>query len=311
MYGLGADAFSAPAVRRVFELKGRPAHNPLIVHVTGRDMAARVSGQWNADAEALARAFWPGPLSIVVPRGPGLPDEVTAGGPTVAVRSPDHPMALALLFEFGGPLVGPSANVSGRVSPTTAEHVRQAFSEEDVLVLDGGPCTTGIESTVVLVDGEHARVLRPGVIGAGELARVLKKPVEPARSAPGRTTDTASVQREPLQSPGLLDSHYAPVCDAVLFEAPDYERLLASSRDVVAILTHHDRSAPEPHRIFRMPAEAHRYAAELYSTLRAADEIHPSLIAVERPPSADPINPDAEVWAAIMDRLQRATRPMA
>ncbi|MBX3357970.1 MAG: threonylcarbamoyl-AMP synthase [Phycisphaeraceae bacterium] len=305
VYGLGADALSANAVQRVYELKGRPAHNPLIVHVTGRDMAARVCSGWNDDAESLARAFWPGPLSIVVPRGPGLPDGVTGGGTTVAVRSPDHPMALALLFEFGGPLVGPSANLSGRVSPTTAEHVRQSFSEEDVFVLDGGACPTGIESTVVLIDGQTIRVLRPGVIGAAQIAKVLRKLVEPAGSAAAvRTAD-----RAPLPSPGMLDTHYAPACDAVLFEPHDYERLLASSRDVIVILTHEPRSVPPPHRVLQMPADANRYAKELYATLRAADETKPSLIAVERPPPADPINPDAEIWEAVLDRLARATRP--
>ena len=152
VYGLGADAFSDAAVSRVFALKGRPSRNPLIVHVSGPLMAKRVTATWPVEAQRLADAFWPGPLSIVLPKRPEVPDIVTGGmgSASVAVRCPDHPTALALLYEFGSPLVGPSANLSGSISPTTAAHVRAAFSEQDVLVLDGGPCATGIESTVAV-----------------------------------------------------------------------------------------------------------------------------------------------------------------
>src|SRR5262245_53340115 len=215
VYGLGADALSERAVARVFELKGRPGNNPLIVHVASAAMARDVvaPGAWGREAELLSTAFWPGPLSIVLPRSAAVPANVTAGGPNVAVRCPDHPTTLALLEAFGGPLVGPSANPSGRVSPTTAAHVREAFGDE-VMVLDGGACRAGIESTVVSLVGT-ARVLRPGVIGAGEIGRVLARDVEEARHAP----QEESLASRPMESPGRLASHYAPAARTLVVES--------------------------------------------------------------------------------------------
>ena len=153
VYGLGADALSEPAVARVFAAKGRPSHNPLIVHVSSIEMAQRVVKEWTREADALARAFWPGPLTLVLEKAACVPGSVTGNGPNVAVRWPRHPVAAALIESFGGPIVGPSANPSGFVSPTTAWHVHQAFAGMDVLVLDGGPCEVGIESTVVSLVG--------------------------------------------------------------------------------------------------------------------------------------------------------------
>lgn len=289
VYGLGADAMNAAAVARVFALKGRPPTNPLIVHVSGEAMARTVAAAWPEEAGRLAAAFWPGPLTLVLPRGPDVPEAVTAGGITVAVRCPDHPLTLALLEALGCPLVGPSANPSGRTSPTTAAHVREAFSEEDVYVLDGGPCRGGIESTVLLIE-DPARILRPGLIGAEELAIVLGRPVEPA-SAGG-------LEVGPAMSPGVHGSHYAPRAPAVIFlESPP----MADGPVVVIALGAGRGGVESSSARIQMPSDARGYAARLYAALREADAMSPHLIAIEAPPT------DGPIWAAVWDRLRRAT----
>jgi L-threonylcarbamoyladenylate synthase len=295
VYGLGADAFNERAVARVYELKGRPTRNPLIVHVSGPEMARQVVAAWPEEAEALARAFWPGPLSIILPKSAGVPDLVSAGGPTVAVRCPLHPMALALLFEFEGPLVGPSANLSGQVSPTSSEHVREAFGNTDVMILDGGRCSAGIESTVLsLADLRTPRVLRPGLVGPEEIARVLGRSVEMGdpRSGP---------HDGPLASPGLLDRHYAPRTPARLFGAAEWPGVLENPHGVTVVITHRLRDVVPPHHLIAMPPTPDEYAAALYAALREADAISPAQILIERPPI------DGPVWHAIADRLRRAT----
>jgi len=297
VYGLGADAANAAAVARIYELKGRPAHNPLIVHVSGPAMARRLAARWTEDAQRLAEAFWPGPLTLVLERGAGVHALITAGGPTVALRAPDHPVTLALIERFGSPLVGPSANPSGRISPTTAQHVRDAFTEEQVLVLDGGACRAGIESTVVDLTGDPARVLRPGLVTPEQIARVLGRAVARA----GERVDHAG----PARSPGLLAQHYAPNAPAVLFDAEQWNDLVrAHAGERLAALT--ISPLPEAPGCLRiaMPLDARAYAARLYAALREADATNPSLIAIERPPEAG--REDAEVWAAILDRLTRA-----
>lgn len=300
VYGLGADALSEQAVARVYQLKGRPERNPLIVHVSGPEMARRVVGAWPDEADAIARAFWPGPVSMILPKAPPIPGIVTAGGPTVAVRCPMHPVALALLFEFAGPLVGPSANLSGRVSPTAAAHVREAFSADDVLVLEGGRCTGGIESTVVdLTRPDAPRILRPGLIGPDDLARACGRPVEYA-------TPAAPRDEAPLASPGLLDRHYAPGTPARLFAQHEWPGILAKAAGPAVVLTHRMRHVEPPHRMIVMPAEAQDYAAALYAGLREADALGVSAILIERPPTD---GDDAPVWRAIADRLARATSP--
>jgi L-threonylcarbamoyladenylate synthase len=292
VYGLGADALNEDAVRLVFDTKGRPATNPLIVHVDSAAMARTVVSHWPPEAEALARTFWPGPLSLVLPKAPRVPALVTAGGPNVAVRCPDHPTALALLTAFGGPLVGPSANPSGRVSPTTAAHVRASFDERRVMVLDGGPCRAGIESTVVKL-GERVEVLRPGLISPAEIARVLGQPVA-VLSAP--------VPDSPLDSPGLLASHYAPATPLALCQPDRIPELLALPGRAV-VLSHIPLTVHPPHTLRAMPPEARAYAHDLYAALREADESGATRILVVSP---TPDGSDASLWLAILDRLRRA-----
>ncbi|HYD01761.1 MAG TPA: L-threonylcarbamoyladenylate synthase, partial [Phycisphaerales bacterium] len=321
VYGLGADALNEGAVRRVFEAKGRPAQNPLIVHVTGVEMAAGlVSGPLSESAIALMRTFWPGPLSIVLPKHARIPAIVTggSGSDSVALRCPDHPVALALLFAFGGPLVGPSANRSGGVSPTTAEHVRAEFDPATAMVLDGGNCQTGIESTVISLHDTGAAeggatILRPGVIGAEQLAAVLDMPVG---FSPGPADAGAAALRNgvatPLPSPGLLASHYAPRARTVLFS--DWQELEELADDAaargsvqpapLAVLSHsllaEESDLPRGARLLRLPATPHDYAAALYRTLREADTPETSVIAVHRPPPPHPpfaaTPEDSAVW---------------
>jgi L-threonylcarbamoyladenylate synthase len=294
VYGLGADAGSSAAVARVYALKGRPATNPLIVHVSGRDMARALVSNWPEGAERLARAFWPGPLTIVLPRSAQVPDIVTGGGPNVGVRCPDHHLTLTLLEAFG-PLVGPSANPSGRVSPTTAAHVRASFSEEDVFVLDGGPCRAGIESTVVSLAESPARVLRPGVISAAEIEKVLGREV--ADFVPGAHAERG----EPLASPGLLAQHYAPATPAAMMEREGISRAMRATLDPIVALVLSPIETPPPHATILLPSTAEAYAARLYAALREADECRVSQILIEPPPARGPI------WEAVADRLRRAT----
>lgn len=300
VYGLGAIAFDERAVARVFELKGRPAANPLIVHVSGVGMARACVTDWPERAEKLAREFWPGPLSIVLPRSARIPANVTGGGPNVAVRCPDHPLTLALLEALGAPLVGPSANTSGAVSPTCAEHVRESFTEEEVYVLDGGPCIGGIESTVLSLAGPVPVELRPGLITPEQIEAVIG--VRPAKLVRG----PAAPAEGPLPSPGLLERHYAPRTPTVMVDGPGLAVAIARAAGPAVILTHEPVAVGGPHRVELLPADARAYASALYAALRRADRAGAGLIIIRRPPEG---GPDAAIWSAILDRLSRAAAP--
>lgn len=304
VYGLGADALNPAAIQHVFRLKGRPAHNPLIVHVSGPAMAQPLVARWTDRAERIARACWPGPVTIVLPRSDRVPGEVTAGGPTVALRSPDHPLATALLMAVDRPLVGPSANRSGHVSPTRAQHVREAFDAEEVMVLDGGACGTGIESTVLWLAEGPARILRPGVLGAERLAEVLGETVEPA-AAPGAAPPASG----PLASPGLLRSHYAPRTPAVMVDLDEVDEVLDGcvSAVVLSSAVSIEPPADPQHRLIRLPAAAREYAAALYAALREADALATERIVITAPPLRGETSEETAIWRAVHDRLARAT----
>ncbi len=307
VYGLGADASNPAAVRRVFELKGRPSTNPLIVHVSSESQARSLASSWPNDAAKLARTFWPGPLTLVLPKSEKVTDIITAGGGTVGVRCPDHHLTLTLLEAFG-PLVGPSANPSGRVSPTTAAHVRASFPNDEIFILDGGPCRAGIESTVYSIL-DH-RILRPGVISADDLSRVLNREVTPfpgIGGAPGMggigvpPVRTSADVPTPLQSPGLLPSHYAPLTPTLLADRPTITRTLRATIDPIIAIIMSPLETPPPHAAILMPQSPDAYAARLYAALREADECNATQILIETPPSTGPI------WEAITDRLRRAS----
>ncbi|MFG0241367.1 MAG: L-threonylcarbamoyladenylate synthase [Phycisphaerales bacterium JB054] len=302
VYGLGAPALDAEAVAGVFRVKGRPSNNPLIVHVVDEAMARRVCADWPAHAATLAADFWPGPLTLVVPRSADVPDVVTAGGPTVAVRSPRHPLTLALLEALGEPLVGPSANRSGGVSPTCADHVRESFSEDEVFVLDGGPCVGGIESTVVDVSGERVRVLRPGLISAEQIAASIGESVESGGHG------GHGGHEGPARSPGQVGPHYAPRAPARLIEEAELAGALAGLEPgtSAAVLTRRVDHVTAPHHAIAMPPEGERYAARLYAALREADATRPAVVLIVKPWPGGPIS---GVWSAIADRLGRATSP--
>jgi L-threonylcarbamoyladenylate synthase len=208
VYGLAANALDATAVARVFRAKGRPAGNPLIVHVAGLEMARQCVSSWPELAERLARAFWPGPLTLVLPRAPGIPLLVTGGGETVGVRWPSHPFIQAVIRECGFPLAAPSANVFSQLSPTTAEHVRRGLRNQVRLIVDGGPTPVGIESTVLDLTESPPAVLRPGMIHEESLVAITGRlrRAERKRGLAG-----------PLRSPGLLPKHYAPAARLVLW----------------------------------------------------------------------------------------------
>jgi L-threonylcarbamoyladenylate synthase len=203
VYGLGANALDERAVARIFEVKQRPRFDPLIVHIAVVERVGELAADFPAEARRLAERFWPGPLTLVLPKRPVVPDLVTAGCPTVALRIPDHPLALALLRSADVPVAGPSANPFGRISPTTAAHVREQLGDQIDLILDGGPCRVGVESTVLLLSGETPVLLRPGGTTLEEIEDVVGQVIAPVRGGD-------SLQTTGMNSPGMLPQHYAP-----------------------------------------------------------------------------------------------------
>jgi L-threonylcarbamoyladenylate synthase len=294
VYGLGANALDAAAVGRIFAAKGRPANNPVIVHVAEARDALPLVTAWPESAAQLAAHFWPGPLTLVLPRSSLVPDVVTAGGPTVAVRLPAHPVARALVQVAGVPVAAPSANSSTRLSPTRAEHVREDLGERIDLLLDAGPTAGGLESTVLDLTTNPPRLLRPGLVSPAALEGVLG-PV--ARSVPDAGESAV------LPSPGLLARHYAPraALECVTGSGwPRVEALCRSGRRVgwLTLDPAESRSLPGLTRV-TMPREAAAYAAVLYATLHDLDAQGVQHVMAELPP-------DTEEWLAVRDRLRRA-----
>ncbi len=270
VYGLAADASNADAVRRIYSIKGRPSDHPLIVHIE----AAHQLGEWTpaipASAAVLAEACWPGPLTLLVARAARVLGVVTGGLPTVGVRVPAHPLTLELLAKFAGGLAAPSANRFGRVSPTTAEHVRADLGDDVDFVLDGGPCPIGVESTIVDCTVDPPQVLRPGGIPTEDIAALLDLTMGDAAG--------------PSRAPGMLDSHYSPRCRVVLAATIGDARRLAAESPRVEILADDDLV---------------RYAHTLFSRLREADDRHLDTVIAVLPPALG-------LGHAIRDRLTKA-----
>ena len=289
VYGLGADALNPAAVARIFALKGRPTEHPLIVHLPPDEPLDNWAATVPEVARALARAFWPGPLTMILARGERVPRTVTGGQDTVALRVPDHPVALALLRAFGSGIAAPSANRFGHISPTTAAHVRAEFGDAVPLILDGGPCRVGLESTIVDLSRGVPVVLRPGAIGAADIARVI--------GSTAKAEDTTAAEPAPRVS-GLLARHYAPRTPAELVDSaalPERLAELEALGQTVGVLAL-GRSIGSG---IVLPNDAPAYGQGLYAALRELDGRGLSRLLIEAPPRD-------ESWRAVNDRLQRA-----
>jgi L-threonylcarbamoyladenylate synthase len=291
VYGLGADAANPDAVGRIFTVKGRPATHPVIVHLADAAQVANWAREMPEVARTLARRFWPGPLTIILKRAPRVSDVVTGGQDTVALRVPSHPVALQLLARFGGGIAAPSANRHGRVSATTAAHVRAEFGDAIECVLDGGETEVGIESTIVDLSGSKPVLLRPGLITPAQLEQALGAPLGAADASAPR-------------APGTLARHYAPQTMLIVTELDLLMELAATLTRVgkkVAVLALTERRPVHDQLVWiAAPNDAAAYAHALYANLRALDEAECDAILIERPPQT------AE-WMAINDRLARAT----
>lgn len=288
VYGLAADALNPDAVRGIFAAKGRPADHPLIVHLPSAEHLPQWASAIPKDAIALANAFWPGPLTLILRRAADVPDEVTGGQDTVGLRVPGHPVALALLKAFDSGLAAPSANRFGRISPTTAQHVVEELGDKVPVVLDGGACEVGIESTILDLSRDAPVLLRPGAISAAAIAAVIGRH---PRSREAEQCDTPRVS-------GALAAHYAPRTPLMLAPANRLPAEIAARSGRLAVLS---RSIA-PQAVFHWrtaPADPAAYAHELYASLRELDALGADLILVEAPPQA----PD---WQAVTDRLGRA-----
>lgn len=294
VYGLGADASNDLAVRRIFAVKGRPSSHPLIVHVASVERARAWAQSLTEAGERLARAFWPGPLTLIVQRSALASDAVTGGQDTVGLRVPAHPLALELLQAFGGGVAAPSANRFGRVSPTTAEHVKSELGDEVDLILDGGPSRVGVESTIVDVTHDPPRLLRPGGVSREAIEATLGRPLVMATQA----TD--------VRAPGMLESHYAPRAGLWLVSAEEVFAEAVRRRDAGArVVVIAPGMIPLPEGVARLtvPTDEAGFARVLYAHLRDADALGDLILAV--PP------PESGLGLAVRDRLLRASAPRA
>lgn len=291
VYGLGADASNAEAVAQIFQLKGRPANHPLIVHVATvaqlRDWACEIPDT----AWRLAEKFWPGPLTLILPKSPQVPAAVTGGQDTIALRVPAHPVALQLLKAFGGGVAAPSANRFGHVSPTRAEHVVEEFGDRVAYILDGGPCAVGVESTILDLRSAPPALLRPGRITRAQIEAVLQCQiaVQPQRA---------------VRAPGMLAVHYAPRTPAWLCDGATLLAHHARYREqgkAVGLLTCGASDSQTTDAVVQcLPADPQHYEAALYHALRQLDRHALDVILVERPPQE-------AAWIAVNDRLSKAT----
>ncbi len=298
VYGLGADASNPDAVRRIFQAKGRPADHPLIVHIPSIDSLNDWALTVPDAVHQLAARFWPGPLAMILNKRPEVPLVVTGGQDTVGLRMPDHPVALRLLRAFGSGIAAPSANRFCRISPTQAAHVEEELGDAVDLILDGGACQVGVESTIVDLSGNRPKLLRPGHITRLEIEAVLETELLLIAPQTGQKTPTE------MRAPGMMAVHYAPSTAAVLCPAsrlPEMIQDLSARNKKIGILAYRSEQAENRlTRIIRMPEKADEYAQGLYAALRELDSLHLDMILVEQPPNN-------EAWRAINDRLCKAT----
>jgi len=295
VYGLAANAFDPAAVDQIFRLKGRPSHNPIIVHVASIQMAQACVQLWPAVAQKLADAFWPGPLTLVLPSSERIPQIVTAGGATVGTRWPQHPFMQRLIAQCGFPLAAPSANLSNQLSPTSADHVREQIGDQVPLIVDGGRCVVGIESTVLDLTVQPPRILRPGMVGRNALLSVTG------------ALDSAFRENELiLKSPGQLKKHYAPRAKLKIWnwsnEREFSHKLKAAKIETGRICALAHSKIPSGAGLLRVsviPHDPEAFARAIYAELHTCDQLGAELIIVEA-------LPDGPEWEAIADRLKRA-----
>ena len=290
VYGLAGDAMSPAAVTRIFATKGRPSTHPVIVHLPGIELVPNWSDAAPAWAMALAAEIWPGPLTVIVPRGPNVLDAVSGGQSTVGLRVPSHPLTLQVLNEFGGGLAAPSANRYGHVSPTTAQHVLDELGDVldpmSDLVLDGGRCPVGVESTIVGAWDDTPRLLRAGAVTLGQIAEIT-----------GREVSTAT---DGVRAPGSTAAHYAPRARVIPIETADLDKTVATVTGAFGLIAPADLAPPEAHHIrLASPRDDADYAHALYAALREADEAQLDVVIAVLPT-------DVGVGHAVRDRLLRA-----
>jgi L-threonylcarbamoyladenylate synthase len=277
VYGLACDATNQEAVQRVYEIKARPANNPLIVHISELEMLDEVTTSISDLASKLAKRFWPGPLTLVVPKSGSVPGETTAGLDTVAVRMPNHPVAIELIRAAGTPVAAPSANKFGEISPTTADEVDPKIADHAKMILDGGKCRVGIESTVLDLSGDSPHILRPGQVTRLQIESVYGASIS-------QVAPSGAVRR----SPGMHPRHYAPRTKLILVDALEPGQ---------AGLTMDPPMSENQVPMSNMPGA---YAQGLYSALRRLDMMNLDAIYVQSPP-------DTEEWEAVHDRLNKAS----
>lgn len=290
VYGLGADAFQPLAVARVFEIKGRPYFDPLIVHIARMDHLDRLVSEIPSNAEKLIERFWPGPLTVVLSKKEEVPEIVTSGLPTVAIRMPRHSMALSLIEESGCPIAAPSANRFGYISPTTADHVREQLGDQIDFILDGGPCEVGVESTIISFAGEKPALLRPGGVPPEEIEPIVGRLEVPS-------------QEGKISAPGMLSRHYAPRTPILIRWSEENLGIfqgkkigLLSFRKPGNMLIFHQVE------VLSHKGDLREAAANLFSAIRRLDALKLDLIV------AEPV-PEVGLGRAIMDRLRRASFP--
>lgn len=309
VYGLGADASNPNAVANIFKAKGRPVDHPLIVHIANIESLGDWASTVPEAALKLANHFWPGPLAMILNKKPEVPLAVTGGQQTVGLRMPDHPVALALLKSFGGGIAAPSANRFCRISPTLAAHVSEELSDAIDMILDGGACQVGVESTIIDLSSSKPRLLRPGHITGQEIEAVLqtKLIIPPAsNAAPANGSFAEDAPSHEIRAPGMMAVHYAPTTPAIRCptdQLPDKIRQLIADSKRIGLLSYQLKIAETSQiRVLRLPEQAGNYAQSLYAALRELDNLQLDMILIEQPPQTEP-------WRAINDRLGKATAP--
>lgn len=298
VYGLGADASNAEAIKQIFAVKGRPTTHPLIVHIGDADQIKDWAQKIPDNAKKLASHFWPGPLTLILNKKNSVPSEVTGGQNTIALRMPDHPVALALLNKFEGGIAAPSANIYCRISPTHASHVEEELGDTIDMILDGGACRVGVESTIIDLTGPVPKLLRPGHISKVEIEAVLDSELQIV------TTSATGNKSTETMAPGMMPVHYAPTTRAALCEHDKLPQILNNLRlqnKRVGLLSY--QFNPPENRLMHMlcmPEQAESYAQILYTCLRELDNRELDIILIEQ-------TPDTEAWRAINDRIKKAT----